>query len=148
MEITPATPDEREWAASLLAGSDPWIRLRVSFERCREACHDPQHEVFVAHDERGPCGVILLHPCGLAGSPYVKSVAVVADRRSRGIGAALMDFAEGRCREGARFLFLCVSDFNERARAFYEARGFVEVGELPDYVVDGASEILMRKTLR
>lgn len=148
MQITPATPDEREWAASLLAGSNPWIRLSVSLERCREACDDPQHEVFVACDERGPCGVILLNPSGLAGSPYVKSIAVAADRRSQGIGGALMDFAEDRYRERARFLFLCVSSFNTRARSFYEARGFAEVGELPDYVVEGESEILMQKRLR
>jgi len=148
MQITLATPDECEWAAGLLAGSNPWIRLSVSLDRCREACADPQHEVFVAHDEQGPCGVILLHPRGLAGSPYVKSIAVVADRRSQGIGGALMDFAELRYREHARFLFLCVSAFNTRARSFYEARGFLEVGELPDYVVEGESEILMRKPLR
>ena len=148
MDITPASSDEREWAASLLAGSNPWIRLSVSLEKCREACNDPRYEVFVARDEQGPCGVILLDPRGLAGSPYVKSVAVVADRRSQGIGGALMDFAEDRCRERARFLFLCVSSFNTRARSFYEARGFVTVGELPDYVVDGESEILIQKRLR
>jgi RimJ/RimL family protein N-acetyltransferase len=44
-------------------------------------------------------------------------------------------------------VFLCVSSFNERARALYEQLGYETVGELRDYVVRGQSEWLMRKTL-
>ena len=48
----------------------------------------------------------------------------------------------------ARHLFLCVSSFNHRAYAFYERQGYSPVGVLEDYVVEGASEILMHKRLR
>jgi ribosomal protein S18 acetylase RimI-like enzyme len=51
-------------------------------------------------------------------------------------------------RPSARHLFLCVSSFNPRARALYERVGFRAVGELPDYFIEGASEILMCKRLR
>jgi ribosomal protein S18 acetylase RimI-like enzyme len=43
-------------------------------------------------------------------------------------------------------LFACVSDFNTGARRFYRRQGFVEVGPLPDLLVSGSAEILLRKT--
>jgi hypothetical protein len=44
-------------------------------------------------------------------------------------------------------LFACVSDFNTTARQFYERNGYREVGPLPDLLMAGASEILLRKTI-
>jgi ribosomal protein S18 acetylase RimI-like enzyme len=44
-------------------------------------------------------------------------------------------------------MFLCVSSFNDGARRLYERLGYIRVGQLPDYIVDGASEILMHKRL-
>lgn len=89
-----------------------------------------------------------MHPRGLAGSPYVASIAVAEDRRGRGVGEQLLDFVEAHFRPDARHLFLCVSSFNERARRLYERLGYEPVGEFQDYVVDGASEVLMHKWLR
>ena len=59
-----------------------------------------------------------------------------------------MEFAEDLFRREARHIFLCVSSFNTRARAFYERLGFCAVGEFQDYIIEGASEILMHKRLR
>jgi ribosomal protein S18 acetylase RimI-like enzyme len=42
-------------------------------------------------------------------------------------------------------VFLLVSSFNAGARALYERLGYEQAGELPDYVIDGHSEILMWK---
>ncbi len=146
--IAPATGDEREWAAGLMAESEPWITLQVSLEQCRTACCDPEYLLYIAHLDGKPCGVIVLQRRGVAGSPYVKSIAVSADYRDCGIGDRLMEFAEDLFRGKARHIFLCVSSFNARARRFYERRGFQAVGEFKDYIVEGASEILMHKDLR
>jgi ribosomal-protein-alanine N-acetyltransferase len=148
MDISLATPDDRDWAGALLASTDPWIRLGRTLEQCLAVCRDPVYEVWVARAEGERCGALLLQERGVAGSPYLKAIAVAASHRGRGVGAALMDFAEARFRPAARHFFLCVSDFNIRARAFYERRGWTVVGELPDYTVDGASEILMHLRLR
>ncbi|MDP2957806.1 MAG: GNAT family N-acetyltransferase [Longimicrobiales bacterium] len=147
MEIRGASADDRDWAAALLARSDPWVRLGATYPQCLHVCRDPRYEVSVARVDGERCGVVILQDKGLAGSPYLKSIAVAEPFRERGLGGALMDFAEARFREESRWFFLCVSSFNARARSFYERRGYVAVGEFPDHVLDGASEIVMRKRL-
>jgi ribosomal protein S18 acetylase RimI-like enzyme len=92
------------------------------------------------------CGFVLLDPAGVAGSPYIASIATSAAVRGQGVGSALMEAAE-RWLPQARHMFLCVSSFNTRARQLYERRGYTKVGEFPDYVIAGASEILMHKRL-
>ena len=101
----------------------------------------------VAHAPAGREGLFArLHPRGVAGSPYLASIAVAPEARGLGVGSALLDAAEARF-PGARWMFLCVSSFNARARALYERHSYRAVGELPDYVVDGVAEILLVKRL-
>ncbi len=57
-----------------------------------------------------------------------------------------MKFAEAHF-SGCRYVYLCVSSFNIRALRFYELHGFAKVGELPNFVADGNSEVLMQKRL-
>jgi ribosomal protein S18 acetylase RimI-like enzyme len=144
--IGEATAEEREWCARLMAASEPWITLRRGFEALLPAALDPDYVVLVARRGEAPCGFIRIHPRGVAGSPYVASVAVAETERGRGVGTALLDATEARYPK-ARYVFLCVSSFNTRARALYERHGYRLVGELPDYVVDGYSELLMGKRL-
>jgi GNAT superfamily N-acetyltransferase len=117
MEISPAEEHEREWAARLMAASDPWVTLGVTIEECRRNCRDPRFQLYVARLEGEPCGMILLDRRGVAGSPYVKSVAVDPGRRGAGIGAVLLRFAEDLFRPEAKHIFLCVSSFNDLAGA-------------------------------
>lgn len=145
--ISPAAGEEREWCARLMVGSDPWITLGRGLEKCRAACECAEYLLLVAHCAGEPCGFILLDPRGVAGSPYIASIATAERFRGRGIGTLLLAEAEARFRQSARYIFLCVSDFNRDARRLYERHGYEAVGELKDYVIDGASEILMRKRL-
>lgn len=145
--IAAAMDHEREWCAQLMAGADPWVALGRGLDECRSVCRHPEYLLLVAHAQREPCGFILLHPRGVAGSPYVASIAVAQRYRGQGIGTLLLDYAEARFRSSARHIFLCVSSFNGRARRLYERRGYAVVGELKDYVIEGASEILMHKRL-
>jgi [ribosomal protein S18]-alanine N-acetyltransferase len=131
-----------------MAGSEPWLTLGRGLDQCREACRRTGYLLFIARDSNSPCGFILLHPRGVAGSPYVASIAVTESHRGRGIGTLLLNHAEDLFRSEARHIFLCVSSFNEGARRLYERHGFEIVGEFKDYVIDGASEILMHKWLR
>lgn len=146
IEIGEATTEEREWCARLMAASEPWTTLRRGLDVLLPAALDPEYVVLVARRGGAPCGFVRIHPRGVAGSPYVASVAVTEAERGRGVGTALLD-ATGARYPKARYVFLCVSSFNTRARGLYERYGFRLVGELPDYVVDGFSELLMGKRL-
>ena len=148
LEIGKPREDELEWAASLMAGSEPWITLDRGLDACREACRRTDLRAFVARQGAAPLGFVLVHPRGVAGSPYIASIGVAPEARGRKVGRRLMAFVEDLFRPQSRHIFLCVSSFNGRAQKFYEDLGYARVGEFPDYVVDGASEILMHKWLR
>ena len=147
IEIFHATPDERQWTARLLAESEPWITLGVSFEQCLKTCNDPAYLLFIARSGKLPCGAVVFDPRGLASSPYIKSIVVATEFRGQKIGAGLLHYAENYARNLSKHMFLCVSSFNARAHDFYIARGYHAVGELKDYLIPGATEIIMYKHL-
>jgi [ribosomal protein S18]-alanine N-acetyltransferase len=146
LSIEVASSADREWCARLMSSSEPWVILGQDFASCLASCNRPELEVLVARRAGTPCGLMILHPTGVAGSPYIKSIATVPEVREQGVGSALLDAAE-QWFPKARHIFLCVSSFNRRARKFYERHGYAKVGEFPDYVIEGASEILMHKPL-
>jgi ribosomal protein S18 acetylase RimI-like enzyme len=84
----------------------------------------------------------------VAGSPYIASIATASECRGKGVGSRLLQFAEDLFRPESNHIFLCVSSFNPRARRLYERCGYEVVGEFQDYVIRGASELLMHKRLR
>lgn len=147
IEIHPASETERDKAAHLLADSEPWVTLKINLEQCKRNCNDPEFQVYMAYSGPCPAGVLIIDPRGVAGSPYIKSIAVFPEFRDKGIGTLLLSYAEELFRRKAKYLFICVSSFNHRARNLYEKFGFSAIGELRDYIIEGASEILMYKRL-
>jgi ribosomal protein S18 acetylase RimI-like enzyme len=144
--IEPALDADFEWCARLMADSEPWITLRQDLDACRSKLRRPGSELFVAREGNERLGFILLLPYGLAGSPYISSVAVAPSARGRGLGTRLVEFAEKHY-AGRQHIFLCVSSFNQRAAALYRRLGYERVAEFPDYVVKGHSEVLFHKKL-
>jgi ribosomal protein S18 acetylase RimI-like enzyme len=148
LPIAQGSGDDREWAAALMAASDPWITLGRGLEACRAATARPECLLFVARGAGGRGGFALVNPRGVAGAPYLAALAVAPAWRSRGVGAALLAHGEGQAAITSRHFFLCVSSFNTRAQAFYLRHGYRRVAEFDDYVIDGASELLMYKRVR
>ncbi len=93
LDIRPADNEERDWTAELMAGSEPWITLGTTWEQCLKVCRDSEYRVFAAHLDGKWSGSIILHPRGLASSPYIKSVVVTNASRNRGVGASMIAFA-------------------------------------------------------
>lgn len=146
--IALATDTERTWAAELIASSEPWTTLNITLDQCLAACSDKHNLVYIAQSNGKPCGVLVLQDRGVAGSPYIKSIAIEPNHRSKGIGKLLLDFAENMFRPASKHIFLCVSSFNKQAQKFYLTNGYEIAGEFKDYIVDGYSELLMYKRLR
>lgn len=146
VRIEPAQNSDIEWCGRLMAGTEPWITLRQDLDTCRAKLSRPGSELFLARDNERRLGFILLLPYGLAGSPYVVSIAVDESARGCGVGSRLIAFAEEHY-AGRRHIFLCVSSFNQRAQALYRRLGYERVGEFPNYIVEGHSELLLHKGL-
>ncbi len=147
LTIRPAQDEDARWAAALMSASDPWTTLGRGFEACLRACTSSLDVLEIAEAEDGRCGFVLVRPAGVAGAPYIVSIAVAPGHRSQGVGAAMLSHVERTYTGRSRHLFLCVSSFNGRARAFYERHGFAAVGLLKDFLIDGADETLMHKRL-
>jgi ribosomal-protein-alanine N-acetyltransferase len=137
---------ESEVCARMMAESEPWITLERGYDESLEIISDPSREVYLAMIDGEIAGFVVLEMSG-AFVGYVKSICVSPGWRGRGVGGWLMAFAEERIFSEAPNVFLCVSDFNEGARRFYERLGYEVVGELRDYIVPGRSEMLMRKSI-
>jgi len=146
-DIHIANDAEKEMAACLFAGSDPWISLGIGIEQCRKNCFDNEFQLYLAYSSDKPAGAILIDPRGVAGSPYIKSIAVFPEFRGKGTGTGLISFTEDLFRGRAKHIFICVSSFNKRAEKLYLSLGFRLVGELRDYIINGASEMLLWKRL-
>ena len=108
--------------------------------------NDATCETYVARRDGAVRGFIIVNMRG-AFVGYIQTVCVVNEARGRGVGTRLVEFAERRIFSETPNVFLCVSSFNPRARALYERLGYELIGELKDYLIEGASEFLMRKTI-
>lgn len=147
MLIEPARSDS-DFAASarMMCESDPWITLGRSYERCLTAVSDPLRELYVAREGDRVVGFILLTMKGQIPG-YISSICVDAQARGAGIGTQLVAFAEARIHRESPNVFLCVSSFNPEARRLYERLGFEYVGALKNFIIEGADELLYRKTI-
>lgn len=139
--------DEVDMCAEIMSASEPWSTLGRTKEKATRILSDRDaQEVYVATHGADVVGFVILVMKG-AFIGYIRTVAVHADWRSRGLGRRLIGFAEERSFRESPNVFLCVSSFNPRARALYERLGYEVVGELNDYIIRGKSELIMRKTL-
>ena len=147
-----ATDADAHQCAEIMASNDPWRRLGRSFDESLRIVRDPAREVYVALEPHTAAAqarvagfVIVIMRGAFVG--YIQSVAVAGPWRGRGLGSALIAFAERRVFRDEPNVFICVSSFNAGARRLYERLGYQVVGELPDYIVRGHAEILLRKTI-
>ena len=148
LEIRRLGDRDEAWAcARMMAASEPWITLRRDADAALAILTDPGRESYVAILEGEVAGFVILVMHG-AFVGYVQSVCVAPGRRGLGLGSRLMAFAEERIFRETPNVFLNVASFNPEARRLYERLGYEQVGLFEDYVVDGASEILMHKWLR
>lgn len=95
----------------------------------------------IAFSMSEPSGFYVLkhHTCPIVldgQASELKQIYVMPDHYGKGLGLELFTSAVEKVRlEGSRWLWLCVSDKNHRAKAFYNKLGFSSVGKGPDLEV-------------
>lgn len=137
---------EAEACARMMAESEPWLTLGRGLAACLALMEDPAKESYVALEGGAAAGLLVLDLRGPFRG-YIQSVCVAGALRGRGIGTALVRFAEARVFRVSPNVFLCVSSFNPGARRLYERLGYTLVGALEDFLVPGHAELLFRKSI-
>jgi GNAT superfamily N-acetyltransferase len=140
------TAGDAERLAAALAAIDPWrtlgYRATVLEAYLRNA--DPALARFAIVAREALAGVVCLRFPWLRG-PQLELIALLDGFRGRGLGAAVMNWAEAEAFHSAANIWALVSSFNAGARRFYRTRGFVEIGVIPELLGAGRDEILLRK---
>lgn len=153
--VRPMSHVDVEACVEVLMGY-PWTRYAMTRERAHNALmsgfeqmETGVSQLHVATSDRAIAGFVWWMPRGaFYHSGYVRLIGLSPSAQGRGAGRALMRAAEEAVIAESRDMLLLVSDFNIEAQAFYQHLGYAHVGALPDYVVPGISELLMRKRLR
>jgi [ribosomal protein S18]-alanine N-acetyltransferase len=140
------TEADTQACARLMASSEPWLTLGRTYDASLRIVQDSTREIYVARDKGGLAGFLILCMSG-AFVGYIQTICIQPDRRGQGLGSRLVEFAEQRILEESPNVFMCVSSFNRDAQRLYERLGYHVVGELTDYIVEGHSEVLLRKTV-
>ena len=137
---------EIEACARMMAASEPWITLQFDYAASLRALTRPGKEIQLAVSGGELIGFIMLNLKG-AFVGYLQSICVAPARRGQGVGRRLVAFAEERVFREYPNLFICVSSFNVGAQRFHRNLGYEVAGDPRDFLVDGHSEILLRKTI-
>ncbi len=143
-------PTDIPACATIVASGPVWRRYGISLRRAHQLlrrAHGRQEGLYVAIADGQVVGFIWFLLRGtFAHSGYIRWIGVTAPARRKGVGTALMAFAETQILRRGPNVFLLVSAFNRLAQRFYRQRGYKLVGRLADYVVPGLTELLYRKT--
>lgn len=151
MTIRPLADADVDACAVLMQRLPLWDRYRVTPEDARGlftgVLAGPSRSR-VAEDSGRVVGFVVYSVRGTFDhSGYVRAIGVAEDAQRHGVGGRLMDAAEEEIFSRGPNVFLLVSAFNTAGQRFYARRGYRPIGEIPDYVRTGITEILFRKTL-
>ena len=145
--VRPMTAEDRAAVIELLADSDPWKRLGyqasdwdIYFTPLPEG-----RDSYVVDQDGRVAGIAVVRQKLLLGD-YVELLGVAGWARGKGLGGRLLAHVEAAVFARTKNLFACVSDFNDHARHFYKKQGYLEIGPMPNFLIPGSAEILLRKT--
>lgn len=130
----------------LLLENEPWKTLGFTATDVERIAASTREGEAVAARRDGVVVGLALSTAGVLIGNYLRLLVVAPEHRGIGIGRQLLSEFEKHTFARLPNAYLCVSDFNTRAREFYRRAGYREVGELADLIVTGRSEILMRKS--
>jgi [ribosomal protein S18]-alanine N-acetyltransferase len=140
-----SSPAEREACARLMSESEPWRTLGRDYAASLALVSDPSREAYWIEHAGEWAGFLLLYLEGPFRG-YIQTICLGPTCRGRGVGTAVLRWAEERIFRVSPNVFLCVSDFNTGALRLYRRHGYELVGALPDFLVAGSAELLLRKT--
>ena len=142
------TPALADILGPAIAGIEPWASLSYRPELLTAFLknEDPALHRKAVFVDGAPAGVVAVREHWLRG-PYLQLLALLPPYQGQGLGAALLEWYAQQSGPNDRWLWLCCSAFNTRANAFYQRNGYEQIAVLPDQIVDGMNELLLRKRI-
>lgn len=134
--------EEASWA---------WKTMKHYFA-CRKEGIDSGRDYYVWRYEGGIHGLVGLHRqiWGPKENVWLSWFVVHPEHHGKGIGSALIDLITEKARH-AGYKKLLVETYDsptfEKARSFYKAKGFSKVGNIEDYLPDGAAMVVFGKRI-
>lgn len=125
-----------------------WARETIEFYfETRKKGIRSSREYYVWRDEGKIYGLVGLHRYiwGPKENAWLSWFAVHPDRQREGFGSLLIDsIKEKALQRGYKKLFVetYTQDTFEKARSFYESKGFFEVGRIDNYLSDGSAMVV------
>lgn len=148
-ELEPMTPIAAKIVGPLLSSIDPWARYAYTGEALTAflATEEAGAPRFAIKADRVIAGAVGIRNNWLRG-PYLQFLGLLPAYQRHGVGGSILNWFETEARSvGAQNLWVAASEFNTRALSFYERHGFGRIATLNDLVIEGSSEILLRKRL-
>jgi len=158
LSIEPMTAEHIEEAVSLISramnpAEGKWARKTMQYHfNCLSHAIDDGRAYYVWKRSEQLCGLVGLHHYlwGPEQNVWLSWFAVEPGLQRNGYGTALLAAIERIAQEQGYKRFLVETygheDF-DKARAFYLAQGFAEVGRIGDYIGDGSDMVVYRKKL-
>jgi ribosomal protein S18 acetylase RimI-like enzyme len=142
------TIDHKEFAecALMMSLTDPGITLDMNYDQCLKAFEGECKEIYIVETDNIIAGFVIIQTAGTF-SGYIQTICIAEAYRGLGFGKKLLQFCEERILRFSPNVFICVSSFNKGAIKLYYEFGFKLIGELDNFVKDGFTELLLRKTV-
>jgi ribosomal protein S18 acetylase RimI-like enzyme len=161
LQVRPLRADDRDAVAQLLRETgqfrEPEVAVAIQLFDLGVALHgalprDPSY-VFVGAEQDGALAGFVCYGATPAtdGTYDVYWIAVRHDVQGRGVGRALLAYAERTVRAaGARLLVIETSggERYERTRAFYEHAGYEELARVRDFYALGEDRVIFARRVR
>jgi GNAT superfamily N-acetyltransferase len=130
-----------------------WARetMKLNFA-CRKEGIDSGREYYIWRNEGKIHGLVGLHRqiWGPGENVWLSWFAVHPEHHGMGIGSALIDWITEKAQR-AGYKKLLIETYSsptfDKARFFYKAKGFCEVGRIEDYLPDGAAMVVFGKRI-
>jgi ribosomal protein S18 acetylase RimI-like enzyme len=110
------------------------------------------YHVFVAEADSSVVGYICYGPTPLTeGTWDIYWMAVAPEQQSKGIGSALLAYAEERIRENQGRLAIIETSSQpeyEKTRRFHLSHGYEIISRIPDFYASNDDKLILQKRLR
>lgn len=140
-------PTDCTQLATAFAGIDPWARYPYPADQLEayfagSTMDAPRFQILIGGVLAGAVGLKLDWLRG----PYLQFLGLLPAYQNCGAGSLILEALDHAARQSqCRNVWVCASDFNAGALAFYERHGYAQVAALPDLVREGRTEVLLRR---